>query len=442
VEGFRNEFKIFLISWLDKFLPANTELAFDGLVLVWLALFTIILHYFLHGPIFGGVTKLANKAQGNWQQLLLTHKLFQRIAFVIQGIVLQVQAGLWFESTDSILWLIKIITDQWILLFSLLIFFSFLDFLERLAYNKITEMRFPLRGVLQTVKLIASIFVVVLAVSLFMGKSPLLLLSGLGALSAVLMLVFKDPILGLVAGIQLSANEMLSVGDWLEMPKYGADGDVIDIGLTTVKVRNWDKTITTIPTYALISDSFKNWRGMSETGARRIKRSVLIDTSSIRFLDDAMIQRLRKAELLGNYLDEKTKVIAEANSSKQVDMSLTINGRRLTNIGTFRNYLLSFLKSHPYIRQDMTLLARQLSPTSEGLPIEIYTFTTTTKWAEYEGIQADIFDHIFAILPEFGLRAHESPTGHDIRALQTPLQSSQAENAESASRVKAAAEEA
>lgn len=439
MEGFRNDFKVFIMAWLDKFASVNSELAFDGLILAWLALFTVFLHYFLHGPIFGGVTKLAHKSPGNWQQLLLTHKLFQRIAFVIQGIVLQVQAGLWLQSTDSLMWLIKIITDQWILLFSLLVFFSFLDFLERLAYNKITEMRFPLRGVLQTVKLIASIFVVVLAVSLFMGKSPLILLSGLGALSAVLMLVFKDPILGLVAGIQLSANEMLSVGDWLEMPKYGADGDVIDIGLTTVKVRNWDKTITTIPTYALISDSFKNWRGMSETGARRIKRSVLIDTSSIRFLNEAMIQRLRKAELLGEYLDEKTKVIAEANNSKQVDMSLTINGRRLTNIGTFRNYLLTYLKSHPYIHQEMTLLARQLSPTSEGLPIEIYTFTNTTKWAEYENIQADIFDHIFAILPEFGLRAHESPTGYDVRALQMPLQSSQAEHAESTTKVTTAA---
>ena len=428
MNGLRSEFKLFLLNLLEKYLPGQADLAFDGLVLAWLALFTIFLHYFLHGPIFGGVTKLANKGQGNWQQLLLTHKLFQRIALIIQGIILQVQAGLWLEGSDALLWFIKIVTDQWILLFSLLVFFSFLDFLERLAYNKVMEMRFPLRGVLQTIKLIASIFVVVLAVSLLMGKSPLILLSGLGALSAVLMLVFKDPILGLVAGIQLSANEMLSVGDWLEMPKYGADGDVIDIGLTTVKVRNWDKTITTIPTYALISDSFKNWRGMSESGGRRIKRSILIDTSSIRFLDKAMTQRLRKAELLGSYIDETTKAIEQDNSKKQLDMSLSINGRRLTNIGTFRRYLLTFLKSHPFIHQDMTLLARQLSPTSEGLPIEIYTFTTTTKWAEYEDIQADIFDHIFAILPEFGLRAHESPTGHDIRALKTPLQSSAAEN--------------
>lgn len=423
MEGLRGKLQEFLITWLESYIPSHAELAFDGLVLAWLALFTVFVHYFLHGPVFGLVTKLATKAKGNWQYLLLTNKLFQRVAFIIQAIVLQVQAGLWFESTNSLLWVIKVVTDQWILLFSLLVFFSFLDFLEKLAYSKISEMRFPLRGVLQTTKLIASIFIVVLAISLLMGKSPLLLLSGLGALSAVLMLVFKDPILGLVAGIQLSANSMLSVGDWLEMPKYGADGDVIDIGLTTVKVRNWDKTITTVPTYALISDSFKNWRGMSESGGRRIKRSVLIDTSSICFLDEAMIQRLSKAELLGSYLEQKTKDIEKSNSKKQVDMSLTINGRRLTNIGTFRNYLLTFLKSHPYIHQEMTLLVRQLSPTTDGLPIEIYAFTNTTKWAEYENIQADIFDHVFAVLREFGLRAHESPTGHDIRALRVPLSS-------------------
>jgi miniconductance mechanosensitive channel len=296
-------------------------------------------------------------------------------------------------------------------------FFSLLDFFQNLARNTINQINFPLRGVIQTVKLIASVFVGVLAISILMDKSPLIWLSGLGALSAVLMLVFKDPILGLVAGIQLSANEMLTVGDWLEMPKYGADGDVIDIGLTTVKVRNWDKTISTIPTYALISDSFKNWRGMTESGGRRIKRSVFIDTSSIGFLDNEQLERLKKAELLDQYLTEKTQAIDNANSKKQVDMSLRINGRRLTNVGTFRAYLISFLQSHPDIHQQLTLMVRQLQPTSEGLPIEIYAFTNTTSWGAYESIQADIFDHVFAVLPEFGLRAHESPTGHDIRAL-------------------------
>jgi miniconductance mechanosensitive channel len=270
---------------------------------------------------------------------------------------------------------------------------------------------------LQTVKLIATALTGILLVSLLMDKSPLILLSGLGALSAVLLLVFKDPILGLVAGIQLSANNMLSVGDWLEMPKYGADGDVVDIALTTVKVRNWDKTITTIPTYALISDSFKNWRGMTEAGGRRIKRSIYLQMSSIEFLDEKTLTHLYKAELLAPYLEERLAQIKDTNTSSKTDMSILLNGRRLTNVGTFRQYLVSFLKSHPKIHQDMTLLVRQLQSTNLGLPIEIYAFTNTTNWNEYENIQSDIFDHIIAVLREFNLQVHEGPTGQDLRFL-------------------------
>lgn len=417
VDGLREEFKGTLVSWLDQYVPGNTQFEFNVLVILWLALFAVLLHFFLHGFVLRLTTRLANKIGHQWQQLLVSHNLFRRISFVLQGVVLQIQAELWLESSSSLLVLITDITNQWILLLGLLAFFSFLDFFEKLTNVKSNQLRFPLRGVIQTIKLIASIFVGVLAISLLMGKSPLILLSGLGALSAVLMLIFKDPIMGLVAGIQLSVNQMLSVGDWLEMPKYGADGAVIDIGLTTVKVRNWDKTITTIPTYALISDSFINWRGMSESGGRRIKRSVLINTSSIRFLDEEMLERLMRAKLLVPYLDDKVRAIEYANKVTQADMSVTINGRRLTNIGTFRGYLLSYLKAHPNIHQNMTLMVRQLAPSNEGLPIEIYCFTDTTVWAVYEGIQSDIFDHVFAILPEFGLRAHEAPTGHDVRAL-------------------------
>lgn len=232
-----------------------------------------------------------------------------------------------------------------------------------------------------------------------------------------MMLVFKDPILGLVAGIQLSANNMLAPGDWLEMPRFGADGDVIDISLTTVKVRNWDKTITTIPTYALIEDSFKNWRGMTDAGGRRIKRSLYLEISSVRFLHDDEIGQLQKIYLLSPYLQDKTKELQLYNSKLTQDLSAPINSRRLTNIGTLRAYMIAYLKSHPRIHQQMTLMVRQLAPGPNGLPMEIYAFTNTTVWGEYEGIQADIFDHFLAILPEFGIRAHETPTGHDIRSL-------------------------
>lgn len=420
MDGVRADLKQYLISWLDNYWPGNTQIEFEILVLLWLVLFTVLLHLFLHGVMSKLSKKLTGKIGQQWYRLLVSQKLFRRAVYVFQGVVLNVQSSLWLDESSILLHFIQTAADQWILLFSLLAFFSLLDFFQALVHSKSHKMNFPLRGLVQTVKLIASIFVGVLAISILMGKSPVILLSGLGALSAVMMLLFKDPILGLVAGIQLSANDMLAIDDWLEMPKYGADGDVIDIGLTTVKVRNFDKTITTVPTYALISDSFINWRGMSDSGGRRIKRRVLIDTSSIHFLDDVQLQELSKAKLLGEYLDQKIKAIEGFNNQLQADMTVPINGRRLTNIGTLRNYLVSYLKAHSSIHKDMTLMVRQLESSSEGLPLEIYAFTNTTNWAEYEGIQADIFDHLFAVLPAFGLRAHESPTGHDIRALQAP----------------------
>lgn len=223
--------------------------------------------------------------------------------------------------------------------------------------------------------------------------------------------------MGLVAGVQLSANNMVNIGDWLEMPKYGADGAVVDIGLTTVKVQNWDNTVTTIPTYALISDSFKNWKGMTESGGRRIKRSVRLDTTSIHFLGQEEIASLEKANLLEPYMDNKISEISVFNSAIPEDKATPLNQRRLTNIGTFRAYVEAYMKSHPNIHKGMTIMVRQLESDSNGLPIEIYAFTNTTAWVEYERIQSDIFDHIFSILPQFDLRVHQSPTGTDMRAI-------------------------
>lgn len=411
----REQVKQFLLSRLEGHVPGMAEELFGVVVVLWIVLFGIVLHYVLHRLVRGTLVRLARKGE-HWQQSLLENKLFHRLSYVIQGAVAHVQAGQWLEESSFLRRIIENACELWVLLFGLLAFFALLNALQDILNRRSHNIRFPIRGLMQTIKLIASVLIGLMAISVMIGKSPLILISGLGALSAVLLLVFKDPILGLVAGIQLSANEMLSVGDWLEMPKYGADGDVVDIALTTVKVRNWDKTITTIPTYALISDSFKNWRGMSEAGGRRIKRSLQIDTSSIRFLDEKLLQHLKKAELLGRYLEEKLQQVESSNQTKNVDMSNRTNGRRLTNIGTFRAYLLSLLKAHPDIRQDMTLIVRQLDPTPQGLPMQIYAFTNTTGWQEYEAIQSDLFDHIFAVLPEFGLRAHESPTGYDLRA--------------------------
>ena len=419
LEALRSAIKQSASAWLEVYLPGYSNLVFHGLVLMWIILFTLALNIVLHAVLLPMLVRLAER---RWEQPILTADLLRRLSYIFQGVVVQAQAIFWLDQSLFLLRLIEAVTHQWILLFSLLSLFSILDAFQNAAQRRVVPIQFPLRGLIQSIKLVGSVLVVLLAISILMGKSPIILFSGLGALSAVLLLVFKDAILGLVAGIQLSTNNMLSVGDWLEMPKYGADGDVIDIALTTVKVQNWDKTITTIPTYALISDSFKNWRGMSEAGGRRIKRSVLLEISGIRFLDAEMLEHLKKSNLLSTYLEEKMKKIARANGDKPEEMPINLNARKLTNVGTFRAYLVSYLRAHPGIHSDLGLIVRQLEPTGEGLPIQIYAFTNTTDWNEYEAIQSDIFDHVLAILPEFRLRAHEAPTGHDVRALASERQ--------------------
>lgn len=417
MDNLRDHIKHVSIDWLDKHFPAYAELVYGLGILLWIGLFSVFVHWVLHRVVLRLLDKNTLVGRAHWARMLFEHKLFSRIALALQGGIIYSQAGLWLDPSSPLRKVIEQAAEMWMLIFALLSVFSLLDTFQDLASEKSRFLRFPFRGLVQSTKLIASAIIGLIIISLLMGKSPLILLSGLGAISAVLMLVFKDPILGLVAGIQLSANDMLSIGDWLEMPKYGADGDVIDIGLTTVKVRNFDKTITTIPTHALIDDSFINWRGMSESGGRRIKRSILIDTNSVRFLTEDDLERLGKAQLLTGYLSETVAEIQQHNTGLEADLSSLINGRRLTNLGTLRAYLMSYLKQHPKIHQRMTLMVRQLEPTPHGLPLQIYAFTNTTRWAEYEGIQSDIFDHLFAVLPEFDLRVHEAPTGMDLRAL-------------------------
>ena len=273
----------------------------------------------------------------------------------------------------------------------------------------------PIKGYLQVLKIIAYVIGTIVIIAVLTDRSPLLLLSGIGAATAVLMLIFQNSILGLVASIQLASNNMVQIGDWIEMPKYGADGDVIDISLHTVKVQNWDKTIITIPTHALISDSFKNWKGMSEAGGRRIKRSIYIDMTSIKFCDEEMLERFKKIRYIQQYINDKTEEIEEYNKKLGIDAESLVNGRHLTNIGTFRAYIMQYLKNHPRIHKGMTQIVRQLEPTEKGLPIEIYAFTNDTAWAAYESIRPDIFDHILAVVPEFDLRLFQNPSGHDLR---------------------------
>ncbi|HAU22535.1 MAG TPA: mechanosensitive ion channel protein MscS [Erythrobacter sp.] len=279
----------------------------------------------------------------------------------------------------------------------------------------------PIKGYIQVLKIAVFSAAVILMISILIDQSPILLLSGLGAMAAVLLLVFKDTILSLVASVQLTSNDMLRVGDWIEMPGMHADGDVIDIALHTVKIQNFDKTITAIPTHRLISESFRNWRGMSESGGRRIKRSISIDQNMIRFLTEDEVKGFSRFRVLREYLAQKEQELAEWNEGKLAKESDPVNARRLTNIGTLRAYIIGYLKSHPMISEDFTLLVRQLAPGPEGLPIEIYCFTSTTNWGEYESIMADIFDHLLAILPEFGLKVFQEPSGTDFRYIRSSV---------------------
>ena len=402
-----------LQTWLE---PTQ---AYYLMVMTLIIVTALVLHLVLHQGILRLMLQKSDGVDTNWRQALVRNKLLSRLALTAQGMILEVQASIWLDSGSETLVLITVLSQLWVLLYGLLSGFSLLDTIEAVMQNNGFGKQAPVRGLFQSLKLAASVLAVILALSMISGKSPLLLLSGLGAMTAILLLVFKDPILGFVAGIQLSANKMLMLGDWLEMPKYGADGAVIEMNLTTVKVRNWDNTITSIPAYALISDSFKNWRGMSESGGRRIKRSIFIDASSVRFLQQSDIVQLEKSLLLKSYFEQKLPEIEVFNQS--LDLSCALNGRRLTNLGTLRAYLTAFLQQHPDIHPQMTQMVRQLAPEPTGIPLEIYAFCSDTAWLHYEAVQADIFDHVFAVITEFDLRVYQQPSGYDLRQLQPAL---------------------
>jgi len=363
-----------------------------------------------------GIRAFAARSSVQWDDRLVDAKLFIRLAHLAPALVVYYGADLIPDLDETISILIRRLSASAIALVVALSISSFLNAVDEI-YSGLSDYRSrPIKGYLQLVKLAVGIITVVVIIATLFDKSPLLFLSGLGAMTAILLLVFKDTILSLVASVQLTGNDMIRVGDWIEMPQYRADGDVIDIALHTVKIQNWDKTITTIPTHKLIEDSFKNWRGMALAGGRRIKRSIFIDVNTIHFLEPNEIDAFEKYALLQGYIEHKRQDIETYNASGR-DRTINANIRRLTNLGTFRAYIYSYLKNHPQIHENMTLLVRQLDPTPEGLPIEIYCFTTTTEWNAFEDIQSDMMDHLFAVAPDFGLRAFQNPSGQDLRGL-------------------------
>jgi len=396
------------------------RLAVDGVLFAAVLVVAYLSFVIIRKLLMKMVTKLVKKTTNSWDNEFLNSKLSSWISMLIPAIIIYKAAPLVLitlgEDNAGFTSFVQVSSKIVIIILSFLSINSMLNIIERIYQRFDVSRELPIKGFIQVIKIILLLAAIIFIISTLIGKSPVLIFSGLGAMTAIMMLIFKDSILGLVAGIQLSANRMVARGDWIEMPKFGADGEVLEVALTTVKVRNWDKTITTIPTYALISDSFKNWRGMSTSGVRRIKRSVNLDMSTVTLLDDAMMEKMHTVRLLKPYLKRKAAELTEWNDTHgQDEFTGPVNSRALTNLGTFRAYMLEYLKNHPKISQDQTLLVRQMQPTEHGVPIELYTFTNDNAWAKYEDIQSDIFEHFLAILPEFGLRAFQSPTDHSFQ---------------------------
>ncbi len=361
------------------------------------------------------VSAVVRRTRFTWDDAMLESGVFTRLSHLAPAMAISAFGPDVLGGSPEVLAGVNAAVNIYLTFIWLAVSFALLDALHLLMQKTGRIEGMPVKGFLQAVKLVASLVALILVLATLLNKSPVYILTGMGALTAVLLLVFKDAILGFVAGIMISVNEMVRIGDWIEMPKAGADGDVIDVSLTTVKVRNWDMTITTIPSYDLISGSFKNWRNMFETGGRRIKRSLHIDMRSVRFADEALITQWRRIDLLKSYLDEKQVEIAGDNQKRGTDLSILGNGRRITNLGTFRAYCVAYLRAHPVIHQKMLMLVRQLAPTEHGLPLEIYVFTSDTRWTVYESVQADIFDHLLAVIDQFDLQVFQQPSGHDVQ---------------------------
>ena len=351
------------------------------------------------------------KSDNDWGNVLIENKVFSRLTNIVPALVVHVLSPVVFDKLASLVAFIQGASKVYLvaaLLFTLqALLSSVLGVYQRFEISK----RIPIKGLTQAVMLVASVIGGVFVISIIMGREVGALMAGLGAMFMGFLFVFKDAIMGLVAGIQIATNDTVRKGDWIEMKSHGVDGDVIDVSLTTVKVQNFDKTVVSIPASKLITESCRNWRGMKDSGGKRIKRPIRIDMRSIRFIDDELLEKFKRFDLLKDYLQSKLDEVNAHNQTTKIDLSELVNGRRLTNIGTFRAYIVAYLKNHPQIRQDRTFLIRQLEPGDNGLPIEIYIFTDTTIWAEYEAIQADIFDHLMAVIPEFDLAPFQNSTG-------------------------------
>jgi miniconductance mechanosensitive channel len=398
------------LAWLEQHPDLYTLLsAALLLVAAWLA------NYLVRRILVRGLYRALRASVLGEDQVLMDSRIISRLANIVPAFIVYAGVGLVPDLPDPVVQVVRNVCSAVIVLVLALAIGGSLNLVNELYSRREDAQRRPVKGYVQVVQIVVYLLAAILMVAALIDRSPLILLSGLGAMAAVLILIFQDTLLSLVASVQISSNDIVRVGDWVEMPQLNADGDVIDIALHTVKIQNFDKTITTVPTKRFISDPFKNWRGMREAGGRRIKRSLLLDQHSLHFLSAAEVESLRRFRLLGEYLERKEEEIRKWNRELEEQGRDPVNSRRITNIGTFRAYVERYLRAHKGVHQGMVLLVRQLAPTSDGLPLEVYCFTNTVVWADYEGIQSDIFDHLLAILPEFGLRVFQHPSGADMR---------------------------
>lgn len=411
-----------LSQLIHRLLTNHTTLGDAGIattttviIIIALILACIIGYWVTNRFVVDIVHRVVKSTKNQYDDILLEKKVFNKLAQITPAIIINLTLPSIIEDAPKVGEFLSQIAQVWIIAVILLTLSAFLDALNGIyLHSKISKNR-SIKGYIQLVKVIASIFGVFAVMAVFIENFEMSkVFAGIGAMAAVLILVFRDTILSLVASIQIGANDMVRLGDWIVLPKYGADGDVIEITLNTIKIQNWDKTISTVPVYALVSDSFQNWRGMSDSGGRRIKRSLNIDMKSVTFASSELLEKLEKFYLLQDYIPQKEKELKERNAKLNLGEDIVVNGARQTNLGIFRKYLEAYLHSLPTIHNGMTFLVRHLQPSEKGLPIEIYVFSNQQEWAVYESIQADIFDHVLAIIGEFELRLFQNPTGDDF----------------------------
>lgn len=408
-------------KWMNKILidwgiDAKVADRFDETIIAILMIAIAVgVDYLCQAILVGGMRQYTRRKPHLWNTLLMKRKVFHNLIHTIPAILVYALLPMAFMRGKELLVISQKACAIYIIFSLLLAINGILLMIMDIYDGKETMKNRPMKGFIQVLQVLLFFIGGIVIISILVNKSPASLFAGLGASAAILMLVFKDSIMGFVSGVQLSANDMLKVGDWIEMPKYGANGTVIEVTLNTVKVRNWDNTITTIPPYLLVSDSFQNWRGMRESGGRRVKRSINIDMTSVRFCTPEMLAKYRKIQLLKDYVEQTEEVIEKYNVENGIDNSILVNGRRQTNLGVFRAYLTAYLKSLPDVNQELTCMVRQLQPTDRGIPIELYFFCALKDWVPYEGVQADVFDHVLAIIPEFDLQVFQSPSGRDFQ---------------------------